>query len=71
MTVLESDFFVQASEPTVKTCYVDLSCFKTVIKGLCKTGLEHDFKEVQLLLQKMSDLEIKPDGTILSSILQS
>lgn len=50
ITVLDSDFFAQATEPAVKTCYVDLSCFKTLIKGLCKTGLEHDFKEVHLLL---------------------
>jgi len=72
MAELDTDFFVQTTKDAPENVsYVDLSCFKAVIKGLCKSGSEMDFIQVQPLLQKMKDLDIRPDGTILSSILQS
>ena len=67
MVVLDSDFFGNSKQ---LDC-VSLHCFKVVIKALCKSGQLDQFREVQNLLQKMEDLEIKPDGTILSSILQA
>lgn len=67
MVVLDTEFFGKSK----KDDFVSVNCFKVVIKALCKSGKVENFREVQSLMQKMDDLEIKPDGTILSSILQS